>query len=170
MTTSLSEPSSSANYITTTGYRRLRDELQQLVNKERPEVTQVVSWAASNGDRSENGDYIYGKRRLREIDRRIRFLTKQLEDAVVVDPTSQCGNEQIFFGARVGFSRNEGPQEWVTIVGRDEVDPMRRRVSWISPVAKALIRAREGDEVRLRTPQGEDRLLILEVVYEELEP
>ncbi len=113
---SLSGPSSNANYITTTGYRRLRDELQQLVNKERPEVTQVVSWAASNGDRSENGDYIYGKRRLREIDRRIRFLTKQLEDAVVVDPTSQCGNEQVFFGARVGFSRNDGPQEWVTIV------------------------------------------------------
>ena len=149
------------------GYARLRRELQHLVNKERPEVTQVVSWAASNGDRSENGDYLYGKKRLREIDRRIRFLTKRLEKAVVVDPLAHLGNDQVFFGARVSFLRNDTePEETVTIVGQDEVEPLMRHVSWVSPVARALIKAREGDEVLLRTPSGQDRLLITRVSYE----
>ena len=137
------------------------------MTKVRPEVTQVVSWAASNGDRSENGDYIYGKKRLREIDRRIRFLTKRLEKAIVVDPLAHQGKDQIFFGARVSFLRNDTEtEETVTIVGQDEVEPLQRHVSWISPVAKALLKAREGDEVLLRSPSGEDRLLITQVVYD----
>ena len=125
----------------------------------------MVSWAASNGDRSENGDYLYGKKRLREIDRRIRFLTKRLDAAEVVDPSRQHGNPQVFFGATVVFSRNGGDEERVTIVGIDEVDPARGRVSWISPIARVLIKAREGDTVSLRTPAGVDDLEILEVAY-----
>ena len=154
------------NYITTWGYARLRRELQDLVTKVRPEVTQVVSWAASNGDRSENGDYIYGKKRLREIDRRIRFLTKRLEKAVVVDPLVHQGKDQVFFGARVSFLRNDTePEEIVTIVGQDEVEPLQRHVSWVSPVARALLKAREGDVVKLTTPAGMQEIEVLSVCY-----
>ncbi|MCD8516772.1 MAG: transcription elongation factor GreB [Burkholderiaceae bacterium] len=155
------------NYITRKGYERLRAELVHLMNAERPDVVQIVSWAASNGDRSENGDYIYGKKRLREIDRRIRFLTKRLEIAHVVDPAEQAGRDQVFFGATVTYSDSEGQELTVTIVGVDEVDPLNGKISWISPVAKALIKAREGDEVRLQTPQGPQTLLVESVSYED---
>jgi len=161
--------SDAPNYITPAGYARLRRELEHLVKRERPEVTQVVSWAASNGDRSENGDYLYGKKRLREIDRRIRFLTKRLECASLVDPLVHAGSDQIFFGATVRFIRNEGDEEEITIVGLDEVSPERRRVSWVSPVARALIKARLGQEVPLRTPSGTDQLLIVSVDYRPIE-
>ena len=162
----VSETAGPPNYITTWGYARLRRELQDLVTKVRPEVTQVVSWAASNGDRSENGDYLYGKKRLREIDRRIRFLTKRLEKAVVVDPLVHQGKDQVFFGARVSFLRNDTElEETVTIVGQDEVEPLQRHVSWVSPVAKALLKAREGDEVRLVTPGGVETIEVIAVRY-----
>ncbi|MFM1881551.1 MAG: transcription elongation factor GreB [Pseudomonadota bacterium] len=154
------------NYITTQGYNRLLRELEFLVRKERPEVTQIVSWAASNGDRSENGDYLYGKRRLREIDRRIRFLTKRLEKVQVIDPTVHHGKDQVFFGASVTYLRNGASEEAVRIVGIDEVDPAKRHVSWISPIARALLKAREGDQVRLQTPSGTDSLEVLSVSYE----
>ena len=153
------------NYITPAGHARLKSELLNLLDVERPEVVRTVSWAASNGDRSENGDYIYGKRRLREIDRRIRFLTKRLDLAEVVDPARQAGLDQVFFGATVTYLRNGGHEETVTIVGIDEVDPAAGCVSWISPVAKALLKSREGDVVSLRTPAGTDELEVVEVRY-----
>ena len=153
------------NYITRQGYESLRRELTHLMNVERPEVVQTVSWAASNGDRSENGDYIYGKKRLREIDRRIRFLTKRLEVAHVVDPSDQAGLDQIFFGATVTYTDSDDEVITVTIVGVDEADPLNGKISWISPVAKALIKAREGDEVRLDTPEGRRTLLVESVSY-----
>jgi len=153
------------NYITPAGHARLKAELLQLLDVERPEVVRVVSWAASNGDRSENGDYLYGKKRLREIDRRIRFLTRRLDRAEVVDPQRQAGNDQVFFGASVAYRQSDGVQRRVTIVGIDEVDPIRGRISWISPVAKALIKAREGDTVALATPAGRLELEIVEVRY-----
>ena len=160
------EPAAPAgkNYITLTGYQRLKAELKQLVEVERPEVVKTVAWAASNGDRSENGDYIYGKKRLREIDRRVRFLIKRLEGADVVDSAGR-DSEQVFFGATVTVSSQAGGQRSFTIVGIDEADPARGRVSWISPIAKALIKAREGDTVTLRSPSGEEQLEILEVTY-----
>ncbi|MGB6103989.1 MAG: transcription elongation factor GreB [Pusillimonas sp.] len=158
-------PEGTKNYITTDGYRRLRAELAHLMNDERPSVVQVVSWAASNGDRSENGDYLYGKKRLREIDRRMRFLTKRLEIAEVVDPATQPNKDQVFFGATVVYSDKEGASFRVTIVGVDEAEPLQGRISWISPVARALLKAREGDTVTLRTPAGVDELDILEVIY-----
>lgn len=160
-------PPGTKNYITTQGYARLRAELEQLMNEERPAVVQVVSWAASNGDRSENGDYLYGKKRLREIDRRIRFLTKRLEMAEVVDPSMQPNKDQVFFGATVVYSDKSGEEFRVTIVGVDEAEPLQGRISWISPVARALTKAREGDTVTLRTPAGVDELDILEVHYPE---
>ena len=160
-------PSGTKNYITVEGYRRLRAELAHLMNEERPAVVQVVSWAASNGDRSENGDYLYGKKRLREIDRRMRFLTKRLEIAEVVDPAQQPNKDQVFFGATVVYSDKEGEEFRVTIVGVDEAEPLQGRISWISPVARALLKAREGDTVTLRTPAGVDELDILEVIYPE---
>jgi transcription elongation factor GreB len=154
------------NYMTRRGYDALRAELVHLMNVERPAVVQVVSWAASNGDRSENGDYLYGKKRLREIDRRIRFLTKRLEIAHVVN-TSELGHgDQIFFGATVTYSDQTDELVTVQIVGVDEVDPLNGRISWISPVARALIKSREGDEVSLQTPQGLQTLLIESVHYE----
>jgi transcription elongation factor GreB len=159
-------PAGSKNYITPTGHRRLRDELMQLLDVERPEVVRVVSWAASNGDRSENGDYLYGKKRLREIDRRIRFLTKRLELAEVVDPAMRHGTTQAFFGATVRFLRNGEREETVTIVGVDEVDPLAGRISWVSPVGRALLKANEGDFVSLKVPGGSDELEVLEVRYE----
>ncbi len=158
------QPPGVRNYITPAGYARLRGELAQLVKVERPEVVRVVSWAASNGDRSENGDYIYGKKRLREIDRRIRFLTKRLDVAEVVDPATRPATDQIFFGATVRYE-SAGQENEITIVGIDEVDPAAGRVSWISPIARALLKAREGDMVPLRTPGGVETLEILEVRY-----
>ncbi|CAM5792632.1 transcription elongation factor GreB [Castellaniella caeni] len=158
-------PAGTKNYMTTGGYRALNDELMNLMNVERPGVVSVVSWAASNGDRSENGDYIYGKKRLREIDRRIRFLTKRLESAEVVDPALQPNRDQVFFGATVHYSNRQGEEFTVTIVGVDEAEPLAGRISWISPVARALIKAREGDVVTLRTPAGIEELDILEVRY-----
>src|SRR5687768_3361979 len=153
----------SKNYITPEGYRRLMDEFLWLMNKERPLVTATVAWAASNGDRSENADYIYGKKRLREIDRRVRFLIKRLEAAEIVDASGR-DSDQVFFGATVEYRSGDKTNE-VTIVGVDEVDPANRRVSWISPIAKALIKAREGDVVTLRTPVGEEKIEILTVRY-----
>ncbi|MBB5216919.1 transcription elongation factor GreB [Parapusillimonas granuli] len=160
-------PSGTKNYMTVEGYQRLRAELAHLMNEERPAVVQVVSWAASNGDRSENGDYLYGKKRLREIDRRMRFLTKRLEIAEVVDPAQQPNKDQVFFGATVVYSDKHGEEFRVTIVGVDEAEPLQGRISWISPVARALLKAREGDTVTLRTPAGVDELDILEVIYPE---
>jgi transcription elongation factor GreB len=158
-------PVGSRNYITPAGHRRLKDELLRLLNVERPEVVRTVSWAASNGDRSENGDYIYGKRRLREIDRRIRFLTKRLDAAEVVDPATRPPTDQIFFGATVRYVDGAGREQEITIVGIDEVEPARGRVSWISPIARAITKAREGDTVPLRTPAGIETLEILDVRY-----
>jgi transcription elongation factor GreB len=144
----------------------LKDELEHLVKRERPHVVEVVAWAASNGDRSENGDYIYGKRRLREIDRRIRFLTKRIENAEVVDPLRQGNNDQIFFGARVTIAEADGVENTYTIVGVDETDVAQGRISWISPLARALIKAREGDSIRFQSPVGVREIDILEVSYE----
>ena len=158
-------PGGTKNYITRKGYEALRAELLQLLDVERPKVVEIVHWAASNGDRSENGDYIYGKKRLREIDRRIRFLTKRLDIAEVVEPSAHWGNDQIFLGARVTYARPDGTEVTVTIVGVDEAEPLQGRISWVSPVAKALLKAREGDEVRLQTPAGWETLEVLEVSY-----
>ena len=170
-------PPGGRNYMTPAGHARMKAELLHLLDVERPEVVRVVSWAASNGDRSENGDYLYGKKRLREIDRRIRFLTKRLDKAEVVDPARQAGLEQVFFGATVSYLRRPAGakagagdnEETVTIVGIDEVDPPRRRVSWISPIARALAKAREGDVIMLRTPAGVDELEVIEVRYDPLD-
>ena len=161
-------PAGSKNYMTPHGWRRMRDELSHLVKVERPEVTAVVSWAASNGDRSENGDYQYGKKRLREIDRRIRYLTKRLENAEVVDPATREATDQVFFAATVTYANAAGEEVTVRIVGLDETDLGRGHISWISPVARALIKAREGDTVALVTPGGREELEILEVRYEEI--
>jgi transcription elongation factor GreB len=158
-------PAGSKNYLTPAGWRRMRDELSWLVKTERPEVTNVVSWAAKLGDRSENADYQYGKKRLREIDRRIRYLTKRLEAAEVVDPATREGTDQVFFGATVTYA-DDGGEHTVRIVGIDEMDPGRNYVSWISPVARALIKAREGDTVNLHAPGGVVEIEILEVRYE----
>jgi transcription elongation factor GreB len=155
------------NYITPEGHARIRAELLHLIDVERPEVVRVVSWAASNGDRSENGDYLYGKKRLREIDRRIRFLTRRLDTAVVVYPSLQENRDRVFFGATVDFLRNGTSEETITIVGIDEVDPATGKVSWISPIAKAIIKSREGDLLTLRTPGGIDEIEILAVRYPE---
>ncbi|MCX7663699.1 MAG: transcription elongation factor GreB [Tepidimonas fonticaldi] len=158
-------PAGGKNYMTPQGYARLRGELMHLIDEERPRVVETVSWAASNGDRSENGDYLYGKKRLREIDRRIRFLTKRLERAEVVDPSVHHGKDQVFFGATVTYARPDGSEVTVTILGIDEADSSRGQISWISPVAQALLKAREGDEVRLHTPAGVEMLEILQVRY-----
>ncbi|MGB4062985.1 MAG: transcription elongation factor GreB [Azonexus sp.] len=163
---SLKLPPGTRNYITPAGHARLKDELEHLVKRERPRVVEVVAWAASNGDRSENGDYIYGKRRLREIDRRIRFLTKRIENAEVVDPLRQGNNDQIFFGARVTIAEADGIENTYTIVGVDETDVAQGRISWISPLARALIKSREGDSIRFQSPVGVREIEILEVSYE----
>jgi len=160
-------PAGSKNYMTPAGHRRMQDELRRLVREERPKTVEVVAWAAGNGDRSENGDYIYGKKRLREIDRRIRFLTRRLESAEIVDPSRQTRRDQVFFGATVTYAGRDGAEKTVTIVGIDEVDPERRRVSWISPIARALLKAQEGDIVSLRTPSGAEPIEVVEIRYEE---
>lgn len=158
-------PSGGKNYITPQGYARLRAELLHLLDDERPKVVEAVSWAAKNGDRSENGDYIYGKKRLREIDRRIRFLTKRLDIAEVTDPGVHQGSDQIFFGARVTYAEDDGQERTITIKGIDEADSTAGEVSWIAPVARALLKARVGDEVQLMTPSGLKSLEVLEVQY-----
>ncbi len=158
-------PVGTKNYLTPGGYTSLRDELAHLMNEERPAMVKIVSWAASNGDRSENGDYLYGKKRLREIDRRMRFLTKRLELAEVVDPALQTNRGQVFFGATVLYANQEGQEQRVTIVGVDEAEPLQGRISWISPVARALTKAKLGDTVSLRTPGGIEELDILEISY-----
>jgi transcription elongation factor GreB len=153
------------NYMTPQGYARMRGELMQLIDHERPQVVEVVHWAASNGDRSENGDYIYGKKRLREIDRRIRFLTRRLEIAEVTDPSVHHGGDQVFFGATVTYAQESGEERTVTILGIDEADSSQGQVSWISPIARALLKAREGDVVKLSTPLGTQEIEILKVSY-----
>ena len=158
-------PPGTRNYLTPPGWRRLREELMTLLDVERPKVVEVVSWAAKNGDRSENGDYLYGKKRLREIDRRIRFLTKRLDIAEVADPSAHHGKDQIFFGATVTYANAAGQQRTVTIKGIDEADSLHGEVSWISPIARALLKAREGDEVQLVSPGGVEKIEIVEVRY-----
>ena len=158
-------PAGIKNYMTPQGYARLRAELMQLIDEERPKIVDIVHWAASNGDRSENGDYLYGKKRLREIDRRIRFLTKRLEIAEVVDPALHAGRDQIFFGATVTYLEDGETEREVTILGIDEADSAQGQISWISPVARALLKARVGDEVQLPTPGGLRALEIVAVRY-----
>ncbi len=158
-------PAGTRNYLTPQGYRRLREELMQLLDAERPKVVEVVSWAAKNGDRSENGDYLYGKKRLREIDRRIRFLTKRLDIAEVADPSAHHGKDQVFFGATVTYANAAGLERTVTIKGIDESDSLAGEVSWISPIARALLKAREGDEVSLMTPGGLEKIEVVQVQY-----
>jgi transcription elongation factor GreB len=158
-------PPGGKNYMTPEGFRQLREELGRLLRTERPKVVETVSWAASNGDRSENGDYIYGKRRLREIDRRIRFLSKRLESAEVVDPAQQKQRDQVFFGATVTYANSRGMEHVVTIVGVDEADLARGQISWISPMARALLKAREGDVVVLRRPAGPEEIEIIAIRY-----
>jgi transcription elongation factor GreB len=158
-------PAGVKNYITPAGYARLRAEWLTLMDEERPRIVEAVHWAAKNGDRSENGDYLYGKKRLREIDRRIRFLTKRLEMAEVTDPSVHHGNDQVFFGATVTYVNDAGMETTVTIMGIDEADSSQKQVSWISPVARALLKAREGDVVKLATPQGAQDIEVLRVLY-----
>ncbi len=161
----LAIPAGSKNYITPAGYQRIKDELLQLIDVDRPEVVRIVHWAASNGDRSENGDYIYGKRRLREIDRRIRFLTKRMDSAAIVDPSVHHGSDQIFFGATVTYRNQNDETRTITIVGIDELDPLNGKISWVAPVARALTKAREGDVITFQAPHGVDELEVLEVSY-----
>ncbi|MBQ0131116.1 MAG: transcription elongation factor GreB [Comamonas sp.] len=158
-------PQGSKNYMTPQGYQALKAELLELIDNERPKIVEIVHWAASNGDRSENGDYLYGKKRLREIDRRIRFLTKRLEVAEVVDPSLHHGSEQVFFGATVTYVDDEDVQRSVTILGIDEADSSQSQVSWIAPVARALLKSKVGDEVPLVTPAGVRMLEVLAVTY-----
>ena len=158
-------PTGTKNYLTPQGYARLRSELLGLLDAERPKIVEVVSWAAKNGDRSENGDYLYGKKRLREIDRRIRFLTKRLDIAEVADPAVHHGNEQVFFGATVTYANGRGDERSVTIKGIDEVDNLAGEVSWVSPIARALLKARVGDELQLMTPGGLERIEVVAVAY-----
>jgi transcription elongation factor GreB len=159
-------PAGARNYITPAGFRRMEAELRQLAQVERPRVVEVVAWAAGNGDRSENGDYIYGKRRLREIDRRIRFLRKRLEIAEVVDPARQTARDRVFFGARVTYESAAGVQATVRIVGVDEADFEHGQISWVSPVARALLRARAGDSVQVRTPAGAETIEVVTIAYD----
>ena len=158
---------SKKNYITPKGFARLKDEFQELMNVERPNLVQVVSWAAGNGDRSENGDYLYGKKRLREIDRRIRFLTKRLEAAEVIDPTL-VQSERVQFGATVTFANEEGVKKKISIVGIDELDPANGKVSWLSPLAKVLLNQEAGEAVTFKSPKGEEELEILKIEYKEI--
>ena len=158
-------PPGGRNYMTPAGHARLLAEQEELIRNERPRIVEIVAWAASNGDRSENGDYLYGKKRLREIDRRIRFLNKRLENAQVVDPLAQGENDQIFFGATVTLRFDDEPKQTFAIVGIDEADAARGRISWISPLARALIKAREGDALRFKTPAGIRDIDIVSVRY-----
>lgn len=158
-------PAGGKNYLTPEGYKRLREELMSLLDEERPKIVEVVSWAAKNGDRSENGDYLYGKKRLREIDRRIRFLTKRLDIAEVADPSVHHGSDQVFFGATVTYENSRGEERTITIKGIDETDNLQGEVSWVSPIARALLKARVGDEVSLMTPGGVETVEVIAVRY-----
>ncbi len=158
-------PAGSKNYITPQGYAVLRDELFELIDNERPRIVEIVHWAASNGDRSENGDYLYGKKRLREIDRRIRFLTKRLEIAEITDPSNHHGKDQVFFGATVTYVDEADVERTVTILGIDEADSLKAEVTWVSPIARALLKAREGDVVKLVTPVGVQEVEVVQVRY-----
>ncbi|QHI97825.1 transcription elongation factor GreB [Xylophilus rhododendri] len=159
-------PAGTRNYMTRGGYERMRAELLELIDEERPKIVEIVHWAASNGDRSENGDYLYGKKRLREIDRRIRFLTRRLEIAEVVDSSVHAGGDQVFFGATVTYEDPEGEATTVTILGIDEADSAKQQVSWVSPIARALTKARVGDVVKLATPGGVQEIEIVAVRYD----
>ena len=163
-------PAGSKNYITPQGYARMRSELLTLIDDERPKVVDIVHWAASNGDRSENGDYIYGKKRLREIDRRIRFLTKRMELASVTDPAVHFGSDQVFFGATVTYEDEQGKAKTITILGIDEADSLNGQVSWVSPIARALLKSKVGDVVRLQTPAGMQDIEVMQVAYPEKSP
>ncbi|ALT76676.1 transcription elongation factor GreB [Paucibacter sp. KCTC 42545] len=158
-------PPGTRNYLTPQGYARLRAEFMSLLDEERPKIVEIVSWAAKNGDRSENGDYLYGKKRLREIDRRLRFLTKRLDIAEVADPSLHYGSDQIFFGATVTYATAKGDERTITIKGIDEADNLAGEVSWIAPIARVLLKAREGDELQLMTPGGIEQIEVLEVKY-----
>lgn len=158
-------PPGQKNYITPSGYRRLKDELDRLWKVERPELVKTIAWAASNGDRSENGDYIYGKKRLREIDRRIRFLSKRLDNAEVVDPLQRGTCDQVFFGATVTVCGEDGAERIYSIVGVDEAAPGAGLISWVSPLARALLKARRDDVVMLRIPGGIEELVVVEIAY-----
>jgi len=158
-------PANIKNYMTPAGFSALQQELQHLLRVERPKLVETVSWAAGNGDRSENGDYIYGKRRLREIDRRIRYLTKRLDHVVVVNPESQKNLTQVFFGATVTYAREDGTQKTVTLVGIDEIDLTVGKISWISPIAKALMKSQVGETIEFRTPAGFEIIEVLEIRY-----
>ena len=165
-------PAGSKNYITPGGHQRLKDEFQYLLKKDRPAVTAAVSWAAKNGDRSENADYQYGKKRLREIDRRLRFLGKRLDIAEVVDPALARDEDiadQVFFGATVTYANQKGDENTITIVGIDEVDLKRNHISWISPIARSLLKSHPGDTVMLRAPGGAEELEVIEVRYVHIE-
>jgi transcription elongation factor GreB len=153
------------NYMTPKGYAALRDELLELIDAERPKIVEVVHWAASNGDRSENGDYLYGKKRLREIDRRIRFLTQRLEMAEVIDPSVHHGSQQVFFGATVTYLEDGHKERTITILGIDEADSAKGEVSWVSPIARTLLKAQVGDELALQTPVGTLDIEVLDVRY-----
>ena len=153
------------NYITPQGYAALRAELLTLMDEERPKVVEIVHWAASNGDRSENGDYLYGKKRLREIDRRIRFLTQRLEIAEITEPSTHFGNDQIFFGATVTYVDDMGAERTVTITGIDEANSALGEVSWVSPIARTLLKAREGDELKLVMPERVAAIEVIKVRY-----
>ena len=155
------------NYITQAGFDALTAELRQLRHEERPKVVEIVSWAAGNGDRSENGDYLYGKKRLREIDKRMRFLTKRIESAEIVDPALQKNRDQVFFGATVTYENARGERKTVTIVGADETDSDRGKISWLSPVARALLKAFVDDEVSFRAPAGVETLIVVKIEYPE---
>lgn len=158
-------PPGTRNYLTPQGYARLRAEFMSLLDEERPKIVEIVSWAAKNGDRSENGDYLYGKKRLREIDRRLRFLTKRLDIAEVADPSLHYGSDQIFFGATVTYATAKGDERTITIKGIDEADNLAGEVSWIAPIARVMLKAREGDELQLMTPGGIEQIEVLEVKY-----
>lgn len=160
-------PANLKNYMTPPGAAALQEELRKLLREERPKIVEIVSWAAGNGDRSENGDYIYGKKRLREIDRRIRYLTKRLETAVIVDPRQQQGLEQVFFGATVTYAKEDDTEITVQLVGVDEADVSKGKISWISPVAKALMKSYPGDTITLRTPSGTEVIEVVQVKYVE---
>ena len=158
-------PAHVKNYVTPAGHVALRDERRRLLQEERPKVVEIVSWAASNGDRSENADYLYGKRRLREIDRRVRFLTKRLDSAVVVDPKQQQRLAQVFFGATVTYAKADGSEHTVTLVGVDEADLQKGKISWRSPIAQALMKAKVDDAVRVRTPAGVEEIEVVAIRY-----
>jgi transcription elongation factor GreB len=161
-------PQGVKNYITPAGYQRLKVEFDELWKTQRPELVKTITWAASNGDRSENGDYIYGKKRLREIDRRLRFLSKRLDNAEIIDPAQRGECDQVFFGATVTVCNTQGEEHTYSIVGMDEADPGHGRISWISPLAKALLKAHEGDTVQVHTPDQTEELQVIEIRYEAL--